>query len=140
MGRRLVRSDFDASRAGFQMAQIALATTRDSLSAGSDAVPICEIAPITKRKRLMRISALAIMVAATVLAAAPARAQTYDPAYPVCIQTYDIGGSAIECRYTSLAQCDASASGRGAQCYANPYFGGAQAFAGPERRRSRRAR
>jgi hypothetical protein len=31
----------------------------------------------------MRIPALAILMIATVLAAAPARAQTYDPAYPV---------------------------------------------------------
>jgi hypothetical protein len=26
-----------------------------------------------------------------------------------------------ECRYNSLAQCNASASGRGAQCVTNPY-------------------
>ena len=36
----------------------------------------------------MRIPALAILVIATVLTAAPARAQTYDPAYPVCLQIY----------------------------------------------------
>jgi hypothetical protein len=30
----------------------------------------------------MRIPALAILMIATVLTAAPARAQTYDPAYP----------------------------------------------------------
>ena len=34
----------------------------------------------------MRIPALAILAIATVLTAAPARAQTYDPAYPVCLQ------------------------------------------------------
>jgi hypothetical protein len=27
-----------------------------------------------------------------------------------------------ECRYSSLAQCAASASGRSAQCVNNPYF------------------
>ena len=30
----------------------------------------------------------------------------YDPNYPVCLQTYDIGGGSIGCGYTSLAQCN----------------------------------
>jgi hypothetical protein len=59
---------------------------------------------------------------ATALAASPLGAQTYDPNYPVCIQTYAIGGGSIDCSFTSLAQCAASASGRSAQCYDNPYF------------------
>ena len=59
---------------------------------------------------------------ATALAASPLCAQTYDPNYPVCIQTYAIGGGSIDCSFTSLAQCAASASGRSAQCYDNPYF------------------
>jgi hypothetical protein len=59
---------------------------------------------------------------ATVLVAAPARAQTYDPNYPVCLQTYAPGGGSIDCSFTSLAQCAASASGRAAQCLNNPYF------------------
>ena len=70
----------------------------------------------------MRIPALAILTIATIFAAPAARAQTYDPAYPVCIQTYGISGSTIECGFNSLAQCAASASGRSAQCYNNPYF------------------
>jgi hypothetical protein len=36
----------------------------------------------------MRIPTLAILIAATMLSVAPARAQTYDPAYPVCLQVY----------------------------------------------------
>ena len=84
----------------------------------------------------MRIPALAILTAATFLAAAPVRAQTYDPAYPVCIQTYGIDGSFIECGFNSLAQCAASASGRAAQCITNPYFAGARA---PNSRRQRLA-
>jgi hypothetical protein len=52
-----------------------------------------------------------------------AQAQTYDPRYPVCLQTYGIGGGGINCSYTSLAQCNASASGRAAQCLTNPFFG-----------------
>ncbi|MDI1265394.1 MAG: DUF3551 domain-containing protein [bacterium] len=57
-------------------------------------------------------------------AAAPARAQTYDPRYPVCIQTYGIDGGIIECSFSTLAQCAASASGRAAQCINNPFFAG----------------
>ena len=83
----------------------------------------------------MRIPALAILTFATVLTAAPVRAQTYDPAYPVCLQVYGIGGGYIECGYTSLAQCNASASGRAAQCIINPYYAGAKASPGRRDRR-----
>ena len=67
----------------------------------------------------MRIPALAILTSVTVLTATPARAQTYNPDYPVCLQVYDIEGSYIECGYTSLPQCAQSASGRAAQCIAS---------------------
>ncbi len=85
----------------------------------------------------MRIPALAIAAIATVLAAAPARAQTYDPSYPVCLQTYGIDGGYISCGYTSHAQCAMAASGRAAQCITNPYFAGARAPAGSRDRRYR---
>ena len=74
----------------------------------------------------MRIPVLAILTIATVLTAAPARAQTYDPACPVCLHVWGRGASYYECRYTSLPQCNASASGRAAQCVINPYFASAQ--------------
>lgn len=77
----------------------------------------------------MRIPALLMLTVATVLTAAPARAQTYNPAYPVCLQTYGNEGSVIECAFNSLAQCAGSASGRSAQCINNPYFGGARVHA-----------
>ena len=86
----------------------------------------------------MRISALTILTIATVLTAASARAQTYDPNYPVCLQTYGIGGGYIDCGYTSLSQCALSASGRAAQCIINPYFAGAHVPAVPHYRRHRR--
>ena len=70
----------------------------------------------------MRVLACTIVTIATVLGAATARAQTYDPNYPVCLQTYGIEGGYIDCSFTSLAQCAASASGRAAQCLNNPYF------------------
>jgi uncharacterized protein DUF3551 len=83
----------------------------------------------------MRIPALAILTIGTALTSAPASAQTYDPAYPVCIQTYGRNGNSIECGYTSLAQCKASASGRAAQCIVNPYFARPQAEPGLRPRR-----
>jgi hypothetical protein len=70
----------------------------------------------------MRVLACTILTIGTMLVAAPARAQTYDPNFPVCLQTYDIDGGYIDCSFTSLAQCAASASGRAAQCLNNPYF------------------
>jgi hypothetical protein len=51
----------------------------------------------------------------------PVMAQTYYPNYPVCLQVY-VPGNYIDCRFTSIAQCNATASGLGATCYANLYF------------------
>ena len=73
----------------------------------------------------MRILALAILAIGTV-SIGPAAAQTYDPAYPVCLHVYGRAGNYYECRYTSLPQCNASASGRAAQCVINPYFAGVE--------------
>ena len=73
----------------------------------------------------MRRLGLAILAIATMSVAAPAAAQTYAPGYPVCLHVY--GPVAYyECRYASLAQCNASASGRAAQCEVNPYVAGAE--------------
>jgi Protein of unknown function (DUF3551) len=83
----------------------------------------------------MRIAALAILTISTVLTAAPARAQTYDPDYPVCLQAYGLGGGRIECGFTSLAQCAQSASGRSALCLVNPYFASAHVPADDRRHR-----
>jgi hypothetical protein len=83
----------------------------------------------------MRILVLIVSGIGTILTAAAAQAQTYDPNYPVCLQTYGIGGNYIDCSYTSLAQCNVSASGRAAQCFINPYFASAQVPAGYWRQR-----
>ena len=63
-----------------------------------------------------------ILATGAFLAVAPAHAQTYDPNFPVCLQVYAPRGGYIDCSFTSLPQCQATASGRGAQCYTNPYF------------------
>ena len=69
-----------------------------------------------------------IILAAAIALPAPARAQTYDPSYPVCLQVYQgMVDFYFECRYRTMAQCAASASGRSAQCVVNPYYGGPNA-------------
>jgi hypothetical protein len=76
----------------------------------------------------MRILALAILAIGTVSAAGQARAQTYDPAFPICMHVIPVGGGAYEdCTFSTLAQCAMSASGRAAQCNINPYYAGATA-------------
>ena len=76
----------------------------------------------------MRNLALAILTIAAAAAVPPARAQTYDPRYPVCLQVYTGWNDYyFECGYTSLAQCNMSASGRAAQCVVNPYYAGGKA-------------
>jgi hypothetical protein len=78
-----------------------------------------------QRHPLARSLALALLAIATVSLAGQAEAQTYDPAYPVCLQIYQGGMTDyyFECAYTSMPQCQASASGRAAQCVVNPYYG-----------------
>ena len=73
----------------------------------------------------MRILAGPVLALAMTLASASALAQTYDPNYPICLQTFGRNGNAIGCGYTSMAQCRLTASGRAAQCITNPYFAGA---------------
>jgi len=86
----------------------------------------------------MRRLAVAIFVIGTVLAAGPARAQKYDPNFPFCLQVVGLGGSGYQdCSYATMAQCRASASGRGA-CDANPYYVGATASPGRHARQHRR--
>jgi hypothetical protein len=88
---------------------------------------------------LMRILALAVLVIGMASAAPSARAQTYDPNYPVCLQVYQSWKDFyFECSYTSLAQCNMSASGRAAQCIINPYYTGPKASPGRRDRRHRR--
>ncbi len=86
----------------------------------------------------MRIPALAIFAIAAVSTAPPTMAQTYDPKYPVCLQIYRaMVDYYFECNYTSLAQCQMSASGRSAQCIVNPYYTRTKK---PPRQRDRRPR
>ena len=83
----------------------------------------------------MRIMACMVLAIATISAVAPADAQTYDPNYPVCMQVYRRGGGYIDCSFTSMPQCAATASGLSATCSLNPYF--TQASKVPYRRGAR---
>jgi hypothetical protein len=72
----------------------------------------------------MRVLALAILAIGTISATVPARAQTYGGGYPVCLHVYG-PVTYYECNYSSIPQCNASASGRSAQCVVSPYFANA---------------
>jgi uncharacterized protein DUF3551 len=78
--------------------------------------------------------ALVLTITGTMaFSAAPAWAQTYDPKYPVCLQVFTGRMDYyFECGYTSMAQCQMSASGRAASCVVNPYY------AGPKGKRSKK--
>jgi hypothetical protein len=88
----------------------------------------------------MRMIRSIILAGATILAAAPATAQRYDPGYPVCLQKWEWGGSSvIYCSYTSWAQCHMAASGLSAMCLDNPYWPQPHP-ASPDRRYRRQGR
>jgi hypothetical protein len=74
----------------------------------------------------MRIMALTVLTVGFVCSVGQAQAQTYDPAFPVCMYVINWGGGGYyDCGYFTMAQCAASASGRTAQCAPNPYYAGA---------------
>jgi hypothetical protein len=72
----------------------------------------------------MRTPILAAFAFGTMFVALPASAQTYGGGYPVCLHQYG-PVSYFECNYLSIAQCNATASGRAAQCVVNPYMANA---------------
>jgi Protein of unknown function (DUF3551) len=85
-----------------------------------------------KLPRMHAAATASAILGALVASVAPAPAQTYDPKYPVCLQVYTGRMDYyFECGYTSMAQCQMSASGRAASCVINPYY------AGPKGKRSK---
>jgi hypothetical protein len=68
----------------------------------------------------MRRAWLALMAASAVSAAIAMPASARE--FPYCIKGCDFGAGAGDCSFVSLAQCQATASGRDAYCAANPYF------------------
>jgi hypothetical protein len=78
----------------------------------------------------MRWALLAMAMVMAGAATMPATAREY----PYCIKGCDFGGGAGDCSFSSLQQCQATASGRDATCAANPYFN-ARAEMQPDRGR-----
>jgi hypothetical protein len=77
------------------------------------------------------------LVAASAMSAAvamPAAAREF----PYCIKGCDFGAGAGDCSFSSLAQCQATASGRDASCAANPYFNAKADLQADRRRQSQR--
>ena len=74
-----------------------------------------------EKEPLMRTFCVTMLAAGVVVASSSAQAQTYSPDYPVCLHVYG-PATHIECAFTSLAQCAATASGRAAQCEVNPFL------------------
>jgi len=72
------------------------------------------------RLRIYAIAALGVCLAG------PATAQRYDPNYPVCMEVYGgrLTAEYIDCSFTSIPQCQATASGRPATCSVNPFYAG----------------
>jgi len=68
----------------------------------------------------MRRAWLALLAAGAVSAAVAMPASARD--FPYCIKGCDFNAGAGDCSFVSLAQCQATASGRDAYCAANPYF------------------
>lgn len=78
-----------------------------------------------------KLATAAVLAATALTAVSAAQAQTYGGGYPVCLQSY-APVQYIDCRYDSIPQCQASASGRSATCLVNPFFNPAEQ---PRRRR-----
>ena len=68
----------------------------------------------------MRRAWLALLAAGAVSAAVAMPASA--GGLPYCIKGCDFGAGAGDCSFSTLAQCQATASGRDATCAANPYF------------------
>ena len=85
----------------------------------------------------MRILALAIFTIAAASAAPSAHAQTYDPNFPVCMHVHRLGANYYDCRFATIPQCQATASGQAAYCLVNPYYAGGPGSPGGRDRRYR---
>jgi hypothetical protein len=84
----------------------------------------------------MRRTWLALVAAGAVSTAVAMPAAARD--FPYCIKGCDFGAGAGDCSFSSLAQCQATASGRDASCAANPYFNAKADMQTDRSRQSRR--
>jgi hypothetical protein len=70
------------------------------------------------RRSIIALAALVTMASAVQLTT-PARAEID---YPVCRNNFGKGGNYRRCDFTTLAQCQATASGIGGTCTMNPFY------------------
>jgi hypothetical protein len=69
----------------------------------------------------------------------PVAAQAFDPNFPVCLRVYQSFVDFYnDCSFTSMAQCQMSASGRHAECMVNPFYAPATRSQRRVHRRQRR--
>ena len=71
-------------------------------------------------RKLSALLGLLAIPAISAVGTAPAQAGVD---YPICLRVYG-DPTYDECRYTTMAQCAATASGRAAQCFVDPFFSG----------------
>jgi hypothetical protein len=75
---------------------------------------------LTARRLFLACSALGLALFGSMAVPSPAQALIE---YPYCIKVYT-RFSYEECSYSTLAQCQMSASGRSAMCYRDPFYDG----------------
>lgn len=86
----------------------------------------------------VKLVTMAFLAASVLLAASPTSAQTYDPSHPVCMHVYgERMGERMDCVFSSLDQCAATASGLPATCLINPYYANPGKLAPARRHRGR---
>jgi len=74
-----------------------------------------------------------LIVSALICSCATAHAQAWDSRFPVCGIVYGPTAQYNDCRFVTIPQCKAQASGLPIQCVENPYFAGTKTD--PDRRR-----
>lgn len=70
----------------------------------------------------MRKTLLALMAVTSFIAINAAPASASDPHYPYCIKGAQWLSPVGDCSFSTLQQCQASASGRLATCDVNPFY------------------
>lgn len=79
-----------------------------------------------RRLALTIWATMSLTTMSIILTAGHARAQTYDPAYPVCLYVVSFGTTPYHrCSYVTMDQCRAVANGQ--MCSLNPFYAGATA-------------
>lgn len=87
-----------------------------------------------KKKQETLVRAAFLIALISICGSAAAQAQAWDSRYPVCGIVYG-PTSYNDCRYFTIPQCQAQASGLPIQCVENPYFAGANSDSNRHRRR-----